>query len=61
MLLFRKGYYKPREDKKNLKEDVLEVNFSKCRDGRTGIIKLKYNLETQRLFELDEKWYKVWV
>lgn len=55
MLLFRKGYYKPREDKKNLKEDVLEVNFSKCRDGRTGIIKLKYNLETQRLFELDEK------
>lgn len=55
MLLFRKGYYKPREDKKNLKEDVLEVNFAKCRDGRTGIIKLKYNLETQRLFELNEK------
>ncbi|MDZ5252733.1 DnaB helicase C-terminal domain-containing protein [Clostridium sp. LIBA-8841] len=36
-------------------EDVLELNFAKCRDGRTGIVKLKYNLPTQRLFELNEK------
>ncbi|MDU7109490.1 MAG: DnaB-like helicase C-terminal domain-containing protein [Clostridium perfringens] len=50
-LLYREGYYKAREEGIDIKDDVLEVNFAKNRNGRTGAIKLKYNLPTQRLFE----------
>lgn len=50
-LLYRDGYYKAREDKKIVTKDTLEINFAKCRNGRTGVVELKYNLQTQRLSE----------
>ncbi|EDT23577.1 DnaB-like helicase C-terminal domain-containing protein [Clostridium perfringens] len=50
-LLYRDGYYKAREDKEIVTKDTLEINFAKCRNGRTGVVELKYNLQTQRLSE----------
>ena len=50
-LLFREGYYKAREEGTDIQDDILEINFAKNRNGRTGAIELKYNLPTQRLFE----------
>ncbi|MCX0366275.1 DnaB-like helicase C-terminal domain-containing protein [Clostridium perfringens] len=45
-LLYRDGYYKAREDKEIVTKDTLEINFAKCRNGRTGVVELKYNLQT---------------
>lgn len=50
-LLYREGYYKAREEGTDIQDDILEINFAKNRNGRTGAIELKYNLPTQRLFE----------
>lgn len=50
-LLYREGYYKARENGIDIVDDVLEIDFAKNRNGRTGAIELKYNLPTQRLFE----------
>ena len=50
-LLYREGYYKAREEGTDIKDDILEINFAKNRNGRTGTIELKYNLQTQRLSE----------
>lgn len=50
-LLYRDGYYRAREDKEDIVDDVLEINFAKCRNGRTGVVELNYNLPTQRLSE----------
>ena len=50
-LLYRDGYYKARENNEDIKDDVLEINFAKCRNGRTGVVELNYNLPTQRLSE----------
>lgn len=50
-LLYRDGYYRAREEKEDITDDVLEINFAKCRNGRTGVVELKYNLPTQRLSE----------
>lgn len=46
MLLYRDDYYNPRKDSK---PSVLEVNFSKHRNGRVGRIELRYDLTTQRI------------
>ncbi|XZH52026.1 DnaB-like helicase C-terminal domain-containing protein [Clostridium perfringens] len=54
-LLYRDGYYKARENNEDIKDDVLEINFAKCRNGRTGVVKFDYNLPTQRLTEKFEK------
>ncbi|EOU1808423.1 DNA helicase, partial [Clostridium perfringens] len=50
-LLYREGYYQAREKGIDITDDILEINFAKNRNGRTGAIELKYNLPTQRLFE----------
>lgn len=50
-LLYREGYYKAREEGIDIKDDVLEINFAKNRNGRTGAIYFNYNLPTQRLTE----------
>ena len=50
-LLYRDGYYREREEKEDIVDDVLEINFAKCRNGRTGVVELNYNLPTQRLSE----------
>ncbi|WP_300259705.1 DnaB-like helicase C-terminal domain-containing protein [Clostridium sp.] len=50
-LLYREGYYKAREEGTDIQDDVLEINFAKNRNGRTGAIYFDYNLPTQRLTE----------
>lgn len=50
-LLYRNGYYQESDKKQDIKEDELEINFAKNRNGRVGTIKLKYDLTTQRLSE----------
>lgn len=50
-LLYRDGYYRAREEKEDIVGDVLEINFAKCRNGRTGVVELQYHLPTQRLSE----------
>ena len=50
-LLYREGYYKAREEGADIQDDVLEINFAKNRNGRTGAIYFNYNLPTQRLSE----------
>lgn len=50
-LLYRNGYYQDSDRKQEIKEDELEINFAKNRNGRVGNIKLRYNLTTQRLSE----------
>jgi replicative DNA helicase len=47
-LLFREDYYE-REEKSN---DIIEINFSKNRQGRTGIVKLKFIKETNTFYDL---------
>ncbi|NGT33439.1 DNA helicase, partial [Clostridium perfringens] len=54
-LLYREGYYKAREEGTDIQDDVLEINFAKNRNGRTGAIYFDYNLPTQRLTEKFEK------
>lgn len=44
-LLYREDYYKPDTDKKN----ILEVNFTKQRNGKTGKVELYYDRVTQRI------------
>lgn len=44
-LLYREEYYKPDTAKK----DVLEVNFTKQRNGKTGKVELHYDRTTQRI------------
>lgn len=48
MLLYREDYYKPDTPNKNL----LEVNFTKQRNGKVGKVELKYDKETQRINSL---------
>ena len=50
--LYRDGYYQQRENGEDITEDVLEVDFQKCRNGRIGKAELHYNLATQRLSEM---------
>lgn len=50
-LLYRNGYYQDSDKKHDIREDELEINFAKNRNGRVGTIKLKYDLTTQRLSE----------
>ncbi|MNJ25684.1 Replicative DNA helicase [compost metagenome] len=47
-LLYRDDYYDPHTDKPN----VLEVNFTKQRNGKTGKVELNYDRTTQRITEL---------
>lgn len=49
-LLYRDDYYNPNSDKKG----VLEVNFTKQRNGEVGTVELKYDLRTQRITPLDQ-------
>lgn len=44
-LLYREDYYKPDTDKKG----ILEVNFTKQRNGETGKVELHYDRYTQRI------------
>lgn len=46
-LLYRDDYYDPNTDKPN----VLEVNFTKQRNGKTGKVELHYDRTTQRITE----------
>lgn len=48
-LLYRDGYYQARQKNIQIVNDVLEVDFPKVRNGRTGKIEFDYNLETQEL------------
>lgn len=56
-LLYREGYYKERERKKEeeketLKNDILELNFLKVRNGQIANVNFEYNLETQLLTQI---------
>ncbi len=51
MMLYRDGYYKGREDRIQITDDVLEVHIHKNRDGLTGTVLFDYDLETQRIKE----------
>ena len=44
-ILYRDDYYNPNTDKKG----ILEVNFTKQRNGKTGKVELKYDRTTQRI------------
>lgn len=48
MLLYREDYYKPDTDKKN----ILEINFTKQRNGKVGKVELHYDKDTQRISSL---------
>ena len=50
--LYRDGYYQQRENGEDITEDILEIDFQKCRNGRIGKAELHYNLATQRLSEM---------
>lgn len=45
LLLYREDYYKP----DTLKQNILEVNFTKQRNGRVGKVELYYDRDTQRI------------
>jgi len=47
-LLYRDDYYNPDTDKKN----ILEVNFTKQRNGKLGKVELYYDRTTQRITSL---------
>ncbi|GIP10440.1 DnaB-like helicase C-terminal domain-containing protein [Paenibacillus macerans] len=47
-LLYRDDYYDPNSDKPN----ILEVNFTKQRNGKCGKVELYYDRTTQRITEL---------
>ena len=46
--LYRDEYYNPETDKKG----ILEVNFTKQRNGELGSVELHYNKQTQRIMAL---------
>lgn len=48
-MLYRQGYYDAREKGEKIRNDILEVSFQKCRNGRLGTIKFDFDLETQKL------------
>lgn len=48
MLLYREDYYKPETNKKN----ILEINFTKQRNGKVGKVELNYDKDTQRINSL---------
>lgn len=48
-MLYRQGYYDAREKGEKIRNDVLEVSFQKVRNGRLGILKMDYDLETQKI------------
>ena len=50
-LLYRDGYYKAREEGIQIKNDVLEVDIQKNRNGRLGRLDFDYDLETQELIQ----------
>lgn len=52
-MLYREGYYAAREKGESIRNDVFEVGFQKVRNGRLGVVKFDYNLETQKMLE---KW-----
>lgn len=49
--LYRDGYYRAREEREEIFEDILEFNIQKNRNGRTGLITFDYNLNTQVITE----------
>lgn len=51
MLLHREDYYNPNVEEKN----ILEINIAKNRNGRTGMAKVFYDRETQRIFDLTRR------
>jgi replicative DNA helicase len=48
-MLYRQGYYDAREKGEKIRYDVLEASFQKCRNGRLGVLKMDYDLETQKI------------
>lgn len=48
MLLYREDHYKP----DTLKQNILEVNFTKQRNGKVGKVELHYDRDTQRISSL---------
>ncbi|MNV94094.1 Replicative DNA helicase [compost metagenome] len=48
-LLYRDDYYDPLTDKQN----VLEVNFTKQRNGKVGKVELRYDRSIQLITELS--------
>lgn len=50
-MLYRQGYYDAREKGEKIRNDILEVSFQKVRNGRLGVVKFDYDLETQKLRE----------
>lgn len=48
-MLYRDGYYSAREKGEKIRNDILEVSFQKVRNGRLGVLKMDYDLETQRI------------
>lgn len=51
-LLYRDEYYNPQTDKR----DIMEVNFTKQRNGRLGKVELFYAKEHQRIVPLNRKY-----
>ena len=49
-MLYRDEYYNPQTDNKG----ILEVNFTKQRNGKTGKVELKYDTATQRITGIGE-------
>lgn len=48
-MLYRDGYYSAREKGEKIRNDILEVSFQKVRNGRLGVLKMDYDLETQKI------------
>jgi replicative DNA helicase len=45
-LLYRDEYYNPKTDK----QGIIEVNFTKQRNGQLGRVELKYDKDIQRMY-----------